>query len=246
MILGHHFGFERNPFLERWKRHSLCLLEAKKANLEIAGLLTTVTRDFDRISMHGVRTELLRKQASVLDLPLYVAYIPKVSTNAIYQDSMVSVLLPLKNSGISAVLFGDLFLQDIRGYREKFLESLGMDCMFPLWGKDTRKLAYYFVERGFKAIICCVDPRKLDKKFCGREYDGSFLSDIPKDVDPCGENGEFHTFVYDGPIFREEIQVRTGEIVERDSFYFADILPRVRITKQLEQQLRAPSSAKLQ
>ena len=177
--------------------------------------------------MHGVRAELLRKQASMLNLPLHVAYIPKAATNEIYQASMTAVLQSLgENSGISAVMFGDLFLQDIREYRETFFKSLGMECVFPLWGKDTTTLARSFVEKGFKAIICCINPQKLDKKFCGREYGTEFLSDLPKEVDPCGENGEFHTFVYAGPIFKEEIPVKPGKIVERDGFYFADILPR--------------------
>jgi uncharacterized protein (TIGR00290 family) len=208
------------------KDSALCLLEARKESIEIAGLLTTVTRDFDRISMHGVRTELLRRQAIALGLPLYITYIPRASTNAIYEEAMKTVLQSLRTvEGISTIAFGDLFLQDIRQYREKFLHALGMDCLFPLWGRDTRELASFFIESGFKAKICCVDPRKLEDKFCGREFDESFLSEIPREVDPCGENGEFHTFVYDAPIFKEPIKVKTGDIVQRDGFWFADLLP---------------------
>jgi uncharacterized protein (TIGR00290 family) len=208
------------------KDSSLCLLETKTSGVEIVGLLTTVTQDFDRISMHGVRTELLRRQASSIGLPLYEVHIPKVATNAVYQEATKAVLISLKReTGISTVAFGDLFLQDIREYREKFLDSLGMECLFPIWKRDTKKLADYFIESGFRAIICCVDPRKLGKKFCGREFDELFLAEIPPEVDPCGENGEFHTFVYAGPIFKEAIKVRVGQIVQRDGFCFADIIP---------------------
>jgi uncharacterized protein (TIGR00290 family) len=188
--------------------------------------MTTLTRDFDRISMHGVRRELLLEQASSLGLPLYEVWIPKNATNEIYEAKTRDLLLQLsKEYGPSfSVAFGDLFLQDIRAYREKFLSRLGIECIFPLWGKNTVELADKFIDRGFKAIVCCIDPKKLGKEFCGREFDRQFLSEIPRGVDPCGENGEFHTFVYSGPIFKTKIDVRVGEIVERDGFCFADIL----------------------
>ena len=207
------------------KDSALSLLEASNVNLEIVGMLTTVTRDFDRISMHGVRLELLRRQAYALGLPLFVVFIPKASTNEIYEAAMKTMLQSLKKENqITTIAFGDLFLQDIRQYREKLLESVEMKCIFPVWGRDTQKLAEYFIEVGFKARICCVDPRKMDQKFCGREFDRSFLAEIPSGIDPCGENGEFHTFVYDGPIFEEPVKVKTGEIVQRDGFWFADLL----------------------
>jgi uncharacterized protein (TIGR00290 family) len=208
------------------KDSSLALQEIMKTDADVKGLLTTITKDYDRVSMHGVRRELIRQQALSLGLPLYEVSIPKDASNEIYEKETESVLLRLKKSNmISAVIFGDLFLQDIREYREKLLGRLGLDCIFPIWGKDTKKLAYQFIQDGFRAIVCTVDPNKLDKQFCGAEFDGSFLSEIPDEVDPCGENGEFHTFVYDGPIFKDRLRVSIGETVERNGFYFADIVP---------------------
>jgi uncharacterized protein (TIGR00290 family) len=208
------------------KDSSLALHEIMKTEADLRGLLTTITKDYDRISMHGVRRELLRQQAVSLGLPLYEVSIPKDASNEIYEKETESVLLRLKKSNtITAVAFGDLFLQDIREYREKLLGRLELDCIFPIWGQDTKKLAYQFIQNGFRAIVCTVDPKKLDKRFCGAEFDGSFLSEIPDTVDPCGENGEFHTFVYDGPIFKDRLRISIGEIVERNGFYFADIIP---------------------
>lgn len=196
------------------------------SELEIVGLLTTVTSDYQRISMHGVRRELLQRQADELGLPLYEIMIPKNATNDIYEESMAKSILELKEKvGISAVVFGDLFLEDIRSYREKFIGKLGLECDFPVWGKNTIELAKSFINDGFRAKVCCVDPKKIGVQFCGREYDMDFISELPKSADPCGENGEFHTFVYAGPIFKRRIDVSVGEIVDRDGFYFADILP---------------------
>jgi len=176
--------------------------------------------------MHGLRRSLLRQQVASTGLPLYEMPIPKNATNEIYEHELKTTLSGLKQDlEISSIVFGDLFLQDIRDYREKLLSSMGMEGLFPLWGRDTRELAKYFARTGFRAILCTVDPRKLDPSFCGHEFDRSFLSEIPEGVDPCGENGEFHTFVYDGPIFRRPIKVTRGEIVEREGFYFADLLP---------------------
>lgn len=193
---------------------------------EIAGLMTTVTQDYQRISMHGVRRELLKRQAEAMKLPLYEVMIPKNASNEIYEEQTRKTLLDLKErEKVSKMVFGDLFLQDIRAYREKMLSKLGIGCEFPVWGKDTEELANFFVASGFKAIICCVDPKKIGTEFCGREYNFDLLFDLPVEVDPCGENGEFHTFVYDGPIFQKKIGVKVGEVVERQGFYFADILP---------------------
>ncbi len=194
-------------------------------DLEIKALLTTLTTDYDRISMHGVRRELLLAQSSSLGIPVEEVWIPPKASNDIYQSRMIKSIEKWKpKDNVSTIVFGDLFLEDIRSYREKFLGSIGIECIFPLWKKDTKELANFFVDYGFKAKICTIDPRKLDQKFCGREYDNEFLSDIPNEVDPCGENGEFHTFVYDGPIFKEKIHVEVGDVVEREGFYFADIL----------------------
>ncbi|MHB8568352.1 MAG: Dph6-related ATP pyrophosphatase [Nitrososphaerales archaeon] len=207
------------------KDSALCLFEASRSReLQISCLLTTVTQDYDRISMHGVRRDLLVKQSLSIGLPLIEVGIPKYSTNEIYESKMSEKLLSLEQEGVSVVLFGDLFLQDIRNYRENLVGKLGLRCAFPLWGRDTTKLARGFIDSGFRAIICCVDPKKLGKEFCGRQFDSSFLVEIPDNVDPSGENGEFHTFVYDGPIFAQKIEVKVGEVVERDGFYFADIL----------------------
>lgn len=192
---------------------------------EIKGLLTTITEDYDRISMHGVRKELVKTQASKIGLPLHEVLIPKQATNCIYESEFGRALSNLARDEISTVLYGDFFLQDIRDYREKLGNKFGVASDFPIWGKNTSELAEQFVNQGFRAIVCCLDPRKFGKEFCGREFDNEFLSDLPKDVDPCGENGEFHTFVYDGPIFKDKVKVKVGQVVKRDGFYFADILP---------------------
>lgn len=192
----------------------------------VNALLTTVTEEFDRISMHGIRRALLHAQASSLGLPLEEVWIPKKATNEIYEDRMRRALSKYKDLGVREVVFGDLFLQDIRSYREEKLAQIGMKGIFPLWGRDTSELAREFIETGFRAVVCCVDPRKLAGEFCGMDYDRAFLESIPSAVDPCGENGEFHTFVHAGPIFRNEIPITRGRVVLRDGFYFADLVPR--------------------
>jgi uncharacterized protein (TIGR00290 family) len=209
------------------KDSSLSYHVAKQTeDYEILGLLTTVTEDYQRISTHGVRRELLRRQAHAMKLPLHEVLISKRASNEIYEEKTRQILLELKDQErISKVIFGDLFLQDVRAYREEFLGKLGIDCEFPIWGRDTKVLANYFIENGFKAIVCCIDTLKIGSEFCGREFDIEFLSDLPPEADPCGENGEFHTFVYDGPVFQNRIDVKVGDVVERDGFYFADILP---------------------
>lgn len=192
---------------------------------EVAALLTTLTRDFDRVSMHGVSPSLLEEQAQLLQLPLEKVWITKGAANVEYEAQMKESLGKYYDQGISHVVFGDLFLADIRKYREELLSAIGMQCVFPLWMKNTKALADLFISEGFKAKLCTVDPSKLDPKFCGREFDRSFLSEIPENVDPCGENGEFHTFVYSGPIFKERIEISIGEVVSRDGFVFADLMP---------------------
>lgn len=208
------------------KDSSMSLYEVKKAgNIRVGGLLTTVTVDFNRVSMHGVRRSLLHAQASSLGLPLEEVLIPKDASNVIYEKQMRKVLTRYKARGVREVAFGDLFLQDIRSYREERLGQIGMKAIFPIWGRNTTELAGEFVALGFRAVLCCVDPRKLAKEFCGREFDSSLLESLPAGVDPCGENGEFHTFVYAGPIFKKEIPITKGETVLRDGFYFTDLLP---------------------
>jgi uncharacterized protein (TIGR00290 family) len=193
---------------------------------DIAALLTTITEDFDRISMHGVQTVLLEQQAESLRLPLEKVYITSNSSNEDYEAKIREKLTHFKNRGISSVVFGDIFLEDVRKYREGNLEKIGMKGIFPLWGRDTAELAQTFIDLGFKAVVTCVDSNVLDGKFVGRVFDERFLSELPDNVDPCGENGEFHSFVYDGPIFRESIPHRKGQIVLRDSrFYYCDLTP---------------------
>jgi len=208
------------------KDSSLALYEiSRSGGFEIVSLLTTLTKEFDRVSMHGVRRNLLAKQASSLRLPVEEVWIRKGAPNTEYESQMSKALSLHYTKGVRHVIFGDLFLEDIRKYREAKLSLMNMTGVFPLWKKDTRELASFFIEQGFKAVVCTVDPKALDASFCGRDFDESFLSDLPTQVDPCGENGEFHTFVYAGPIFEREIPIRKGEIVNRDGFYFADIIP---------------------
>jgi len=191
----------------------------------ISALLTTITEEYDRISMHGVRRALLERQAESLGLPLHAVLIPPQCINATYEERMKEALALHFARGVRRVAFGDIFLEDLRVYREKNLAQVGMQALFPIWKRDTRELAREFVRLGFRAITVCVDPRVLDASFAGRELDKSFFADLPPAVDACGENGEFHTFVFDGPIFQTPIPCRVGEKVLRDGFCFCDLLP---------------------
>jgi len=207
------------------KDSALALYEiSQNRRYEIAGLLTTVTEDYHRISMHGVREVLLEQQANSIALPLSKVFISKDGSNEEYESKMKEALLKFQKSGVSAVVFGDIFLVDIREYREENLAKVGMKGVFPIWKKDN--LAQTFIDSGFKAIITCVDAEVLDKKFVGKLFDKEFLAGLPANVDPNGENGEFHSFVFEGPIFREKIAYKIGEVVKRDSFYFCDLQPQ--------------------
>jgi uncharacterized protein (TIGR00290 family) len=191
---------------------------------EIAALLTTVTRGYDRVSMHGVRRDLLERQADALGLPLVKVFITRRSTNEEYESKMRDALEQYRAQGVTSVAFGDIFLEDLKKYREDKLAQLGMTALFPIWRKNSLELANAFIDTGFKAVVTCVDSRHLPKDFAGRKFDRAFLSELPSHVDPCGENGEFHSFAYDGPIFRDEIPVSAGEVVLRDKFfYFCDL-----------------------
>ena len=193
---------------------------------EILALLTTITEDYERISMHGVRSNLLEQQADSLGLPLEKVYITRNSSNEDYEAKMKDKLIYYRSQGTSAVVFGDIFLEDLKRYREDNLSKIGMRGVFPLWKMDTIKIAREFISLGFKAVITCVDSNHLDKRFAGREFDEQFLSELPSGVDPCGENGEFHSFVFDGPIFRKAVRFKKGEIILRDNrFYFCDLIP---------------------
>lgn len=196
----------------------------QQEEFRVTGLLTTVTEWFERVSMHGVRRELLRRQAESIGLPLQEVRIPPQCVNLIYEARMEQAMRAAFEQGVRRVAFGDIFLEDLRVYREKNLAKAGMEALFPIWKRDTRELARTFVNLGFRARTVCVDPRVLDRSFAGRELDDSFFHDLPANADPCGENGEFHTFVYDGPVFKKPVKCRTGEVVERDSFIFCDLL----------------------
>jgi len=191
----------------------------------VTGLLTTVTEGYDRISMHGVRRELLERQAAAIGLPLREVLIPPECVNPVYEARMEEALREQLARGVRRVVFGDIFLEDLRVYREQNLARIGMSGLFPLWKQDTRELARRFVREGFRAIAVCVDSRVLDPSFAGRELDESFFADLPPGVDPCGENGEFHTFVFGGPLFRAPLSIRRGEAVRRGPFVFCDLVP---------------------
>lgn len=208
------------------KDSALALYEfLKNGEYEIASLLTTLSEDYDRISMHGVRRTLLEQQADSLGLPVEEVFIPQSCSNEEYESKMWQVLTMFKQTGVSAVVFGDIFLEDVKQYRENNLARLEMKGIFPIWGRDSRELTGLFIDAGFQAIVTCVDGRLLDKKFAGRMLDRDFLAELPADVDPAGENGEFHSFVLAGPIFKKKIACTPGEVVPRDSFYFCDLLP---------------------
>jgi uncharacterized protein (TIGR00290 family) len=190
-------------------------------DVEIAGILTTVTGTFGRVSMHGVREEVLDLQAAALGLACHKVSIPSPCPDEVYEERMAAALAVARERGITHVVFGDLFLEDVRAYREKNLARVGMHALFPLWGQDTRELARTMHEAGIRARIACVDPRALDPSFAGREW---IPDSLPGGVDPCGENGEFHTLVTHGPMFSSPITVVPGEVVTRDGFVFADFL----------------------
>jgi uncharacterized protein (TIGR00290 family) len=191
----------------------------------LEALITTVTSDYGRISMHGVRRELLARQAQAVGLPLVEVAIPAACSNDVYEQRMAQALVESPLREAETIAFGDLFLADIRAYREERLRAVGKQALFPLWGRDTSALAREFMAAGLRAILVCVDPAKLDASFAGREFDQRLLAELPPGVDPCGENGEFHTFVYAGPLFSEPISCQIGDVVSRDGFVFCDLLP---------------------
>ena len=193
--------------------------------LRVEALLTTITRDYDRVSMHGVRRALVERQADSLGISLHQIPISNSATNVEYEMRMAEAFAIYRERGTNRVAFGDLFLEEIRAYRERLLTAQGMHGLYPVWGRDTLALIREFIRQGFKTAVVCVDPKQLDPSFLGRVIDEEFLSRLPAGVDPCGENGEFHTFVFDGPIFRYPIKIEFGEKVCRDSFWFRDLVP---------------------
>jgi len=192
---------------------------------EIVAALTTLSIPYQRVSMHAVRDLLLDRQMSAVGLPCRKIYIPAPCPNEVYEREMAAALAEFRERGVDCVVFGDLFLESVRAYREERLAEVGMRGVFPLWGRPTRELAEEMITAGMRATITCIDPRKLPESYAGRSYDAGFVDDLPPDVDPCGENGEFHTLATAGPMFRDPIATSVGEVVRRDGFVFTDVLP---------------------
>lgn len=208
------------------KDSAWALHEVRRAReVDVVGLLTTVTSEFGRVSMHAVREQLLDQQAEALGIPCRKVRIPWPCPNEVYEREMAEALAEARRAGITHVVFGDLFLAEVRAYRESRLAGTGITPLFPLWGRDTKQLAAHMLAAGVEATLTCVDPRSLDRSFAGRSYDGALLSALPAGIDPCGENGEFHTFVSAGPMFPSRLDVAVGEVVEREGFVFADLVP---------------------
>lgn len=203
-----------------WTLHVL----KQRPDIQVAALITTFNRAANRVAMHAVRRALVEAQAERVAVPLWMVELPSPCCNADYERQMATVCQRAVADGIRAVAFGDLFLEDIRDYRVRQLQGSGLEPLFPVWKIPTQKLAKEMIAAGLKAKITCVDPSKLAKSFVGRDFDEPFLHDLPPSVDPCGENGEFHTFVYDAPVFSRALAVRAGEVVERDGFVFADLI----------------------
>jgi uncharacterized protein (TIGR00290 family) len=207
------------------KDSAYALWRARTTGLaEIAGVLTTLSEAYGRVAMHGVRDSLLDRQIAALGLPALRVMLPTPCPNEIYEQRFARACEDLKAQGVRHIVFGDLFLEDIRAYRERQLDALGMHAIFPLWQRETAGLAHEMIASGLVAHLVCVDPRRLSAAFAGRRFDRELLQDLPAGVDPCGENGEFHTVVSAGPMFSAPIQVRRGEVVERDGFVFADVI----------------------
>jgi uncharacterized protein (TIGR00290 family) len=206
------------------KDSALALRTLRRAGTDVVALLTTFTDDYDRVSMHGVRRALVRDQAAAAGIPLVEVGIPARCVNEVYAARMEAAFRSPPLAELDAVASGDLFLEDVRAYREERLANAGKSALFPLWGRDTAALARSFIEDGFEAYVVCVDTRRLDASFAGRDYNAAFLDDLPPGIDPCGENGEFHSFVHAGPCFDRPVPCRVGEHVLREGFAFADLV----------------------
>ena len=203
-----------------WTLHLL----RQQPNIQVVALLTTFNSGANRVAMHAVRRTLVEAQAERVGIPLWAVELPWPCSNLVYEDLMRAACLRATAEGVTGVAFGDLFLHDVRDYRVRQLQDTGLEPLFPLWQIPTKKLSRDMIAAGVRARITCVDPSKLAKSFAGRDYDLAFLASLPAEVDPCGENGEFHTFVYDAPVFSHPIEIQTGEVVERDRFVFSDLL----------------------
>lgn len=211
-----------------WALHVL----RQQGGVEVGAMLTTFNQTYGRVAMHAVRRELVEMQAAAAGLPLWPVELPWPCPNEVYERLMAEACGRAAAEGFDTVAFGDLFLEDVRAYREKQLQGTGLAPLFPLWGLETRSLAREMIAAGQRAYVTCVDPSKLPSSFAGREFNVAFLEEIPPDVDPCGERGEFHSFVFAAPAFARPLHVRTGEVVRRDGFVFADVLP---VTVQSDQ-----------
>ena len=205
-----------------WTLHVL----RQRADVEVTGLLTTINTNFQRVAMHGTRYELLQAQARAAGLPLWEVPLPWPCSNDVYEGAMAAACTSALQKGIHAVAFGDLFLEEVRRYREERLRGTGLEPIFPLWGRNTHDLIHEMLDGGLRARIVCVDPAKLSGEFIGCDLEEQMLRRLPASVDPCGENGEFHTFAYAGPMFREPIPIENGKCVTRDGFLFADLLDK--------------------
>ncbi len=204
-----------------WALHAL----RQQVDIEVVGLLSTINEEFDRVAMHAVRTQLLRRQAESAGLPLRLVRLPFPCSNEVYEERMKTLIAAAPACGIAAIAFGDLFLADVRQYREKMMAGTGIAPLFPLWERPTAELAREMIAGGLRARITCIDPRCLPASLAGKEYNREFLDALPAGVDPCGEHGEFHSFAFDGPMFRRPVEFTVGETVERDGFIFTDLLP---------------------
>jgi len=216
------------PVLLAWssgKDSAYALHVLRQHDVEVVGLLTTVNQAFERVAMHAVRVELLRAQAAAVGLPLVEVRLPWPCPNEAYEAAMARALEAARTQGVTGVAFGDLFLEDVRRYREEKLAPTGLRPLFPLWGRQTRALAEEMIAAGQQAVLSSVDPRQLPSRFAGRAFDAALLAELPEAVDPCGERGEFHSFAWDGPAFARPVPVALGQVVERDGFVYADILP---------------------
>jgi len=209
-----------------WALHVL----GQRSDLEIAGLVTTVNQLYQRIAIHAVRLELLQRQAEAVGLPLHIIDLPDPCSNSQYEAVMEKFIEQSKQKGIGCMAFGDLFLADIKAYREAKLSGTGITPLFPIWLTPTDQLAREMISSGLRAVVTCVDPQRLPASFAGREFNEEFLSALPDHVDPCGERGEFHTFAFDGPMFSNPVDIEVGEITEREGFVYADVLPALGVS----------------
>ena len=207
------------------KDSAFALYEAQRSGMaDIVGVLTTVNEVYDRVAMHGVRSALLDRQIAALGLPCIKVPLPSPCPNEIYEARMTEVVAQIKAQGVRHMVFGDLYLEDIRAYREEKLSASGMEGIFPLWKRNTAALAGEMIDSGLVAHIVCLDPKRIDRKFAGRQFDRALLAELPPGIDPCGENGEFHTVVSAGPMFNKPIPITVGETVEREGFVFTDVM----------------------